>query len=185
MSAGLLHALRTVSLRTDLAPTKTKSWAAVLPKLPKLPLTSVLTHNVSWGSATSRLLSRCFPMRSGHHHPYTPYAHTQTTHAHTRMPSMLVLGHPFPSLLAPGRVVSKLGCVHPQELPTMIFWSTGRKCLDFCLGGSYLMCKSGTGTIVVLPQCWAPAPLAVKVQSPNHWTTREFPVLGFFLNLII
>ena len=22
---------------------------------------------------------------------------------------------------------------------------------------------------------WSPAPLAVKAQSPNHWTTREFP----------
>ena len=26
-----------------------------------------------------------------------------------------------------------------------------------------------------------PVPLAVGVQSPNHWTTREFPMPGYFL----
>ena len=32
-----------------------------------------------------------------------------------------------------------------------------------------------------------PAPLVVKAQSPNHWTAREFPVLGllFFFFLAV
>ena len=34
--------------------------------------------------------------------------------------------------------------------------------------------------ILVPPPAIEPAPLAVKVQSPNHWTTREFPEISLF-----
>ena len=36
---------------------------------------------------------------------------------------------------------------------------------------------------ILVPQPWIePGPLAVKAQSPSHWTTRKFPIM-YFLKL--
>ena len=45
-----------------------------------------------------------------------------------------------------------------------------------CLPHSWEACG-----ILVSPPGAKPEPLAVKAQSPNHWTTREFPLLMDFL----
>ena len=39
--------------------------------------------------------------------------------------------------------------------------------------------------ILVLQPGLEPEPLAVKVQGPNHWTTREFPNLVIFFFLLL
>ena len=41
----------------------------------------------------------------------------------------------------------------------------------------FLACLAGPGI--------EPRPLAVRVQSPNHWTTREFLISGFFLKFYL
>ena len=56
----------------------------------------------------------------------------------------------------------------------------------FCFGflvGFFLFCfvLMSRGILVPQPES-VPGPLAVRMQSPNHWTTKEFPeVFVFFL----
>ena len=36
---------------------------------------------------------------------------------------------------------------------------------------------------ILVPQTGIePAPLAVKVRGPNHWTAREFPILDYYFH---
>ena len=55
-------------------------------------------------------------------------------------------------------------------------------CIYICM---YLLffwpCRMTCGILVSQPGI-EHRPLAVSMQSPNHWTTREFPRQGFFLN---
>ena len=45
----------------------------------------------------------------------------------------------------------------------------------------FWLCCAACGILVLRPGN-KPGPLAVKVPSPNHWTTREFPALFYYVH---
>ena len=56
--------------------------------------------------------------------------------------------------------------------------------MGFCLFFFFDPASSLLGFLVPLPGI-KPSPLAVKGQSPNHWTTREFRAWVILKNLLL
>ena len=54
----------------------------------------------------------------------------------------------------------------------------------FCSFVVFWLCRTACGILVPLSGI-EPGPSAVRAQSPNHWTAREFPIaLVFFLKKV-
>ena len=45
--------------------------------------------------------------------------------------------------------------------------------------GDFLATPGGACRILIPPSGMEPVPPAVRAQSPNHWTAREFPRVSF------
>jgi len=92
-------------------------------------------------------------------------------------------------------------CLHTHSLPRMLvllsyyyenaimnifvhgFPPTFLTLYLFCnvkLGFRFWLCSAACG-ILASRSGIEPMPLALKVQSPNHWSTREFPEVAFCL----
>ena len=61
-------------------------------------------------------------------------------------------------------------------IESILIQSLGRDCTPFSF---FFGCSCAASGILVPKPGIEPMPSAVKEQSPNHWITRELPVLPF------